>query len=75
MLCLQLYDDVFAEASTCGNVAGVAVPVPPADIGAEVPCRVLIKFLSVRRDGQRRSWRGGEGRNVDWTWRDPKRTI
>jgi hypothetical protein len=44
---VQIFDDVFTEAVTCGPVAGVAVPVPSEELGEDVPCRVYVKYHNV----------------------------
>jgi len=41
---LDLHDDVFAEASRCGTVSGVAVPSPPPHVTEYDTGRVYIKF-------------------------------
>ncbi len=43
----EIFDDVYSEAVKCGPVGGVAVPVPPADMSAEVPNRVYVKYHNV----------------------------
>jgi len=40
----ELHDDVYTEAVKCGTVLGVAIPVPPADVADEEPCRIYVKY-------------------------------
>ena len=40
----QIYDEVLSEAGKCGQVVGVAVPVPEDTIPEESECRAYVKY-------------------------------
>lgn len=42
----DLYDEVSEEASKCGSILGIAVPLPPPSVSGTDPCRVYVKFGS-----------------------------
>lgn len=43
---LQITTEVSAEASKCGPVLGVAVPIPPTSVDGAAGCRIYIKFAT-----------------------------
>lgn len=43
----ELIEDVSHECQKIGRVEGIAVPLPPAHVPGETPCRVYVKFFSI----------------------------
>jgi len=42
----ELYDDVYLEAVKCGQVAGIALPLPPPGAPDSVTCRVFVRYAT-----------------------------
>ncbi|MEW5306363.1 MAG: hypothetical protein WDW36_008832 [Sanguina aurantia] len=40
----ELYEDVHGEATVCGTVLGLTIPIPPADVSSADACRVYVKY-------------------------------
>lgn len=59
--CLQLQEEVYEEAAKYGNVSGVYVAIPTAQVQDLMPGRCYVKYGSVED-----ATKGGLGAGVEW---------